>query len=200
MSLQRFLLFAGVSVAATLAGSTTASAQDKPQDRKLVVAGTPVPPPAPGSTPDSVTEGSVTVNGQPIAYRAIAGTLTVGATDIQDTTLGFDGKPPARLRREAPREDRGRPRPPPACSMSPTSRRTPPPSTAPSPSSITAAPAPPPCGCTWGPSARAASPCPTPSHPVGAPYNLVNNDSSLLDVSDLVFIDAPLDRLQPHLR
>ena len=48
---------------------------------------------APMMVPDSTTEGSVTVGGQVIAYKAVAGTITVGATDQQDATLGFDGKP-----------------------------------------------------------------------------------------------------------
>ncbi len=43
------------------------------------------------AAPDAVTEGSVTVNGQAIAYKAVAGTITVGATDAQDATLAFDG-------------------------------------------------------------------------------------------------------------
>ncbi len=42
--------------------------------------------------PDSVTDGSVTVEGKPIAYRAVAGTLTVGSSDVQDATLALDGK------------------------------------------------------------------------------------------------------------
>src|SRR5262245_39851418 len=42
--------------------------------------------------PDAVSEGTVTVGGMPIEYRAVAGTLTVGATDSQDATLGFDGQ------------------------------------------------------------------------------------------------------------
>jgi carboxypeptidase C (cathepsin A) len=42
---------------------------------------------------DATTEGSVDVAGQHIAYTAIAGTLTVGATDVQDAQLGADGKP-----------------------------------------------------------------------------------------------------------
>jgi hypothetical protein len=33
----------------------------------------------------------VTVGGQAIAYKAVAGTLTVGSTDAQDATLDFDG-------------------------------------------------------------------------------------------------------------
>ena len=55
--------------------------------------GTAAPVAAPGITPDSTTEGTVTVGGQAIAYRAVAGTITVGATEPQDATLGFDGKP-----------------------------------------------------------------------------------------------------------
>ena len=46
------------------------------------------PPPA-----DSTTQGSVDVAGQHIAYTAVAGTLTVGASDVQDAQLGLDGKP-----------------------------------------------------------------------------------------------------------
>jgi carboxypeptidase C (cathepsin A) len=43
--------------------------------------------------PDSTTQSSVDVAGQHIAYTAVAGTLTVGATDVQDAQLGMDGKP-----------------------------------------------------------------------------------------------------------
>jgi carboxypeptidase C (cathepsin A) len=39
------------------------------------------------------TQGTVTVGGEKIAYTAIAGTITVGSTDIQDAQLGLDGKP-----------------------------------------------------------------------------------------------------------
>lgn len=39
------------------------------------------------------TQGSVDVSGQHILYSAIAGTITVGATDPQDAQLGLDGKP-----------------------------------------------------------------------------------------------------------
>src|SRR5580658_10222090 len=52
---------------------------------------TPAPPATPVQ-PDSSTEGTVTVGGQAIAYRAVAGTLTVGGTDQQDAMLGLDGK------------------------------------------------------------------------------------------------------------
>ena len=48
----------------------------------------------------------MTANGQHIAYNAIAGTITVGATDIQDAQLGMDGKPQAdsQLLLAAPKE------------------------------------------------------------------------------------------------
>ena len=42
---------------------------------------------------DSTTQGTVDVGGQHIAYTAVAGTLTVGSTDVQDAQLGTDGKP-----------------------------------------------------------------------------------------------------------
>ena len=50
-------------------------------------------PPEKLVTPDATTQGTVDVGGQHIAYSAIAGTLTVGATDIQDVQLDADGKP-----------------------------------------------------------------------------------------------------------
>ncbi len=42
---------------------------------------------------ESTTQGSVVVGGQTIAYTAVAGTLTVGSTDVQDAQLDIDGKP-----------------------------------------------------------------------------------------------------------
>jgi len=52
--------------------------------------------PAEKALPTEVTtQGTVDAGGQHIAYTAIAGTLTVGATDIQDAQLGLDGKPQA---------------------------------------------------------------------------------------------------------
>ena len=58
------------------------------------------------AAPDSITEGSVTVGGQAIAYRAVAGTMTVGSTDQQDATLAFDGKHAAGRGREAAGPDK----------------------------------------------------------------------------------------------
>jgi len=42
---------------------------------------------------ESTTQGTVDAGGQHIAYTAVAGTITVGATDVQDAQLGIDGKP-----------------------------------------------------------------------------------------------------------
>lgn len=67
-----------------------AHAQEKQAGEKAPASVPAAPPPAP--QPDSTTTGTVTVNGHAIAYRAVAGTLTVGATESQDASLGFDGK------------------------------------------------------------------------------------------------------------
>ena len=56
---------------------------DKPTDK-----GTEKAPPA-----DATTQGTVDVGGRRIAYTAVAGTITVGSTDVQDAQLGPDGKP-----------------------------------------------------------------------------------------------------------
>ena len=42
---------------------------------------------------ESTTQGTVEVGGQKIAYTAVIGTITVGATDTEDAQLGLDGKP-----------------------------------------------------------------------------------------------------------
>jgi carboxypeptidase C (cathepsin A) len=63
--------------------------------------------------------------------------------------------------------------------------RAPPAASSPS----TAAPAPPRSGCTWGCWARAACWPATPQQPLPPPYQLVDNEFSLLDLADIVFID-----------
>jgi carboxypeptidase C (cathepsin A) len=50
-------------------------------------------PAAPQVPTDSTTQGSVDAGGQHILYDAVAGTITVGATDDQDAQIGADGKP-----------------------------------------------------------------------------------------------------------
>jgi carboxypeptidase C (cathepsin A) len=67
--------------------STKDASSDKAEDKtRDKAAEKPLPP-------DSTTQGTVDVGGQHVAYTAVAGTLTVGATDVQDAQLGLDGKP-----------------------------------------------------------------------------------------------------------
>ena len=47
------------------------------------------------------------------------------------------------------------------------------------------------CGCTWARGAPSASSPRTTRHNPAAPYQIVDNDQTLLDATDLVFIDAP---------
>src|SRR6202041_722643 len=84
------VVFVFVTLAA-LSVSPQSFAQGKP-DEKEAPATALAPVQLIAAEPDSATEGTVTVAGQSIDYKAVAGTLTVGATDAEDATLGFDGK------------------------------------------------------------------------------------------------------------
>ena len=77
------------AIAALLAGAISISALAADDD---VSKAKPNPTPAPAVAPDSTTEGTVTAGGATIAYKAVAGTITVGATEEQDAQLGPDGK------------------------------------------------------------------------------------------------------------
>jgi len=145
---------------------------------------------SPTAPPDSNTEGSVAVGGQVIQYRAVAGTLTVGATDVQDSALGLDGQllPGEKIPDPAKPEEA-----PPTARMFYAAyfKKDAPPETRPviflyngGPGSAT----------MWlhmgsfGPRRVVTTDT---QHDPGAPYKIVSNEFSLLDVSDLVFIDAP---------
>ncbi len=139
---------------------------------------------------DSKTEGSVTVGGQSIAYTAIAGTLTVGATPSQDALIGLDGKLLADSADKAPEklEDR-----------LPTARifytayfkKGAPSETRPVTFLFNGGPG---SSTMWlhmgsfGPKRVVTIDT---QHEAAAPYKMVSNEYTLLDVSDLVFIDAP---------
>ena len=141
---------------------------------------------------DSTTQGAADANGQHIVYTAVAGTITVGATDSQDAQLGMDGKPEpgselaisepkdpkdatpvarmfyvAYFKKDAKAEDR------------------------PITFFYNGGPG---SSTVWlhmgslGPKHVVTS---GDQHLPAAPYKLVDNSNSLLDVSDLVFIDAP---------
>ena len=186
-------VFAGLLVASSLPamGAQDKKDNDKKKDEKVVVAGKPETPAAGAPEEDSITEGSVTVGGQAIAYKAVAGTLTVGSTDQQDAMLGLDGKmlpdtgvnPPDKEKPEEAtatarmfyvayfKKDAGKDRPVTFMYNG-------------GPGSAT----------MWlhmGSFGPRRVVTPDGEHEEGAPYKIVNNDDSLLDVSDVVFIDAP---------
>lgn len=56
-------------------------------------ASTAAAPTADNNTPDATTQGSIALDGQRVDYTAVAGTITVGASNGQDAQLGADGKP-----------------------------------------------------------------------------------------------------------
>ncbi len=131
-----------------------------------------------------------TVNG--IAYNAVVGTLTVGATDAQDAQLGADGKPlpGSQLANSEPKEPKD---------ASPTAKMS---YVAYFKKDAKADDRPvtffynggPGSSTVWlhmgslGPKHVVTS---GDQHVPAAPYRLVDNANSLLDVSDLVFIDMP---------
>jgi carboxypeptidase C (cathepsin A) len=163
-------------------GKTDAKSADKTADKSADK------PPA----SEVSTEGSVDVGGQHIAYTSIAGTIAVGSTDVQDAQLGIDGKPipgsqlaisepkepkdatafarmfyVAYFKKDAKAEDR------------------------PITFFYNGGPG---SSTVWlhmgslGPKHVASD---TDQHLPAAPYKMVGNANSLLDASDLVFIDMP---------
>ena len=138
------------------------------------------------------TQGSVEVGVQHILYSAIAGTITVGATDPQDAQLGLDGKPEAgsQLSMDEPKEPKD---------AQPTARMS---YFAYFKKDAKAEERPitffynggPGSSTVWlhmgslGPKHVVTD---GDQHLPAAPYKLSDNPESLLDVSDLVFIDMP---------
>jgi len=141
---------------------------------------------------DSTTQGEVTVGGQRIAYTAIAGTITVGATDTQDAQLGLDGKPlpGTQLAASAPKEPADAP---PVARMFYVAyfKKDAKAELRPVTFFYNGGPG---SSTMWlhlgslGPKYVETT---GDTHLPGAPYKLVDNTDCLLDVSDLVFIDMP---------
>jgi carboxypeptidase C (cathepsin A) len=157
-----------------------------------VTATTDKAPESPAPPPDSTTQGSIELGGQHIAYTVIAGTITVGATDTDDAQLGPDGKPQpgSQLALSAPKEPADAA---PVAHMFYVAYFK------------TGAPAQdrpitffynggPGSSTMWlhmgslGPKYVETA---GDRHLPGAPYKLIDNADSLLDVSDEVFIDMP---------
>jgi len=174
-------------LAATISVSALAAEDNVPNAKPTTV-------PAPAPAPDSTTEGSVLAGGSQIAYRAVAGTITVGASEEQDAQLGPDGKPlpdtEAALAAAASKDPKD---------AAPVARMF---YVAYFKKDTKAEDRPitfiynggPGSSTVWlhmgsfGPKHVVTS---DDKHLAGAPYKLVNNAYSLLDVSDLVFIDMP---------
>ena len=147
--------------------------------------------PAPAAvTPDAHSDASVTVGGKRIDYHAVAGLITVGANDVQDAMLGLDGK-------WLP--DSGMDLPPKAEEQPATARMF---YTAYFAKGVDAGTRPVMFIYNGGPGSatmylRMSSigpvrvELPDLQHPAGGPYKIVPNADSLIDVADLVFIDAP---------
>ncbi len=185
--------FAVVIAAASFISVGLACAQDDKTATKPATAATAAEKPAEATPPaDSTTQGTIEVGGQHIAYTAIAGTITVGSTDIQDAQLGPDGKPQpgSQLLLDAP--DKAKDAPPTARMFYVAYFKT----------GAKAEDRPitffynggPGSSTVWlhmgslGPKHVMTA---GDTHLPAAPYTMVDNPNSLLDVSDLVFIDMP---------
>lgn len=163
--------------------TTTTTATSEPPNQPVVL------------SPDSVTEGTVTLSGgKSIAYQAVAGVLTVGSSDVQDATISLDGQPLPNTGLDliAKPEDR-----PATARMFYTAYFAKP------GAGIGAGSARPivffynggPGSATMYLRMASLGPVrvqlPDLQHPVGGPYRVAPNPYSLLDAADLVFIDAP---------
>lgn len=178
-----------LGVAAICFAGCMAYGQDKPATKPPAAASTSDQPTLPIQAPTSTTQGTVEVEGQHIAYTAVAGTLTVGATEEQDAMLDPDGRPlpgTATLPKDPAKA-------PPTAQMfyvayfkqgADAGQR-------PITFLYNGGPG---SSTVWlhmgafGPK-RVSTPGDT--HLPAAPYKLENNAYSLLDISDLVFIDMP---------
>jgi len=180
------LLVASLLFAPALLQADDKNAADKTADKPAEKTAEKAPP------TEVTTEGAVGVGGQHIAYTAIAGTLTVGSTDEQDAQLGLDGKPQpgSQLALDAPKEPKD---------ATPVARvfyvayfkKDAKAEDRPITFFYNGGPG---SSTVWlhmgslGPKHVVTS---GDQHLPAAPYKLVNNAYSLLDTSDLVFIDMP---------
>ena len=184
------LIAAAVVIPCLLLTPVASQAQDeKPAAH---VASSEKPAEAIAAPPDSTTQGELNAGGMHISYTAVAGTITVGATDAQDAQLGLDGRPQpgSQLALSEPKEP---------ADAAPVARmfyvayfkKDAPPEGRPITFFYNGGPG---SSTVWlhmgslGPRHVVTD---SDQHLPGAPYKLVDNANSLLDASDLVFIDMP---------
>jgi carboxypeptidase C (cathepsin A) len=184
--------YAVLLAAAALMFTLAASAQDDKTAQKPATQEKAAAAPAEAAPADSTTQGSVTVGGQRIDYSAVAGIITVGATDAQDAQLGPDGKPlpGSQLALSAPKDPADAP---PVAHMFyvayfKTGAKA---EERPVTFFYNGGPG---SSTMWlhmgslGPKYVETA---GDTHLAAAPYKLIDNPDSLLDVSDEVFIDMP---------
>jgi carboxypeptidase C (cathepsin A) len=170
--LMKFAVLAALTLSLGL--SAAAFAQD---DKDAGSKSSPVPDPNVFKVQESVTQGAVTVEGNHIDYSAHAGTLIVHPKDWDDSS--------------APKGDEKNAQPQAAMFYVAYFKNGADPNTRPITFLYNGGPG---SSTVWlhmgafGPRRVVTA---DDAHTPAAPYQLVNNDSSLLDASDLVFIDAP---------
>ena len=177
--MQKFSSLLALVLAATVSISAFAADDVKAADK----------PAAPVST-DSTTEGMLNAGGEHIAYTAVAGTITVGATEETDSQLGPDGKPEPGSSAALVKDPKDAP---PTASMFYVAyfKKDADPETRPITFLYNGGPG---SSTVWlhmGSFGPKHVETPDDQHLAGAPYKLLDNPNSLLDTSDLVFIDMP---------
>ena len=182
------LLAVLIAAAITISPVLVRAADEKPADKSAEKA------PEKGPAPDSTTQGTLNAGGEHVDYTAVAGTITVGATDAQDAQLGSDGKPlPDTNLAAAFAAAKDAAQAPPLARMFYVAyfKRDANPDQRPITFLYNGGPG---SSTIWlhmgsfGPKHVVTE---TDTHLPGAPYKLADNAYSLLDVSDLVFIDMP---------
>jgi carboxypeptidase C (cathepsin A) len=169
-------------------------ARTENKTEKVIVEGKPVDVATriPPSAPDSITENTVTVAGQKIDYRAFAGTITVGSTDAYDAMLGADGQLLPDVVINPP--DPAKPEDAPArARMFYTAyfRKGAGDAARPLMFIYNGGPGSSSMWLHMGSFGPRRVVTPDAEHKTAAPYTIVDNQYSLLDVADLVFIDMP---------
>ena len=185
---HRFL-YPALTAAAIVLITGSAFAQDSHAEKTTTTTVSAEPTKPHALAPDGVSEGSVTVGGKSIAYKAVAGLLRVGGNDVTDATIALDGT-------MAPDSGMDAPKPgdePATSTMFYTAYFAKGENLGTRPIVFI---------YNGGPGSatmylRMASfgpvrvVLPDLGHPAGGPYKIVPNEDSLLDTADLVFIDAP---------